>query len=122
VIQRIFVFYWILCFAVTHVPLRGQEPPIPGLDKVIHLALYGILAALFYFSIKSKKAPLRIQLKTTALVLVLYSLVDEITQPLVGRSCDGWDLLADWIGLSIGLWVAVKISHGSSDGQSQRPL
>lgn len=120
-IRWTFVFYWILCFAVTHVPLRGQEPPIPGLDKVIHLALYGMLAALFYFSIKSRTAPLMLQLKKTALILVLYSVFDEITQPLVGRTCDGWDLLADWLGLSIGLWVAVKISHGSSDGQSQPP-
>lgn len=121
-IRWIFIFYWVLCFAVTHVPLRGQEPPIPGLDKVIHLALYGTLAVLFYLSIKSRRAPLMMKLKTIALILILYSVFDEITQPLVGRTCDGWDLLADWIGLSIGFWVAVKISPDSSDGQSPPPL
>lgn len=45
------------------------------------------------------------------LVLTAYSLFDELTQPYVGRTFDWLDLLADFIGSSLGIssvWWALN--------------
>ncbi|MDD3813068.1 MAG: VanZ family protein [Desulfocapsaceae bacterium] len=75
-------------------------PPLPGADKICHMAIYGLLAmaVLWYFS-PAKQLPLvKVALKTVLFCLV-YGISDEFHQSFIPqRSVSGLDLLADLVG------------------------
>lgn len=78
-----------------------QLPPLPGIDKLAHLFVYGVLAATVIFAFPPsfrKKYPLRVVL--AALVISsCYGISDEFHQSYVpGRMVSGYDLLADVCG------------------------
>ncbi|MCW2607220.1 MAG: hypothetical protein JWO60_1913 [Frankiales bacterium] len=78
----------------------GPEGP-PGADKVVHLALFALLAAT---------ARWRFGRSTTILLLVLaYAALSELVQALAlaQRSGDVLDLLADSAGAALG-WAALR--------------
>ena len=77
-------------------------PPFPGADKVVHCLLYLGLGTL-----------LQVAFKKRAIVLFLgvtYGVLDEIHQLYVpGRSCDPWDMVADGVGILLGLLITERI-------------
>lgn len=76
-------------------------PPLFGIDKFAHMAVYGALAAtsIFAFSPKFKEMRPRVVLAATAIFCLSYGISDEIHQSfVVGRSPSGWDVLADVCG------------------------
>ena len=74
-------------------------------DKIFHLGVYGLLAALCYISLihqekflSLKKSPLIL----TLIIVSLYGLSDEFHQLFVtNRDCEFWDWLADFGGAVI---------------------
>jgi VanZ family protein len=54
---------------------------------------------------------------------LVYGLIDEITQPLTGRSCDIYDWLADLAGagMAVGLLSGVKWLWRSRPGVRRVP-
>ncbi|MFH0780716.1 MAG: VanZ family protein [Pseudomonadota bacterium] len=76
-------------------------PPLFGIDKLAHLAVYGALAAtlIFAFSRKYKEMRPRVVMVVTPIFCLCYGISDEFHQSFVpGRSPSGWDVLADVCG------------------------
>ena len=76
-----------------------------GADKIVHIGVYGLLAALCYISlIHSEKFLLLIRnaLVITIIFCSLYGVTDEFHQYFIpNRDCEFWDWLADFGGILI---------------------
>lgn len=74
-------------------------------DKLVHIGVYGLLAALAYISlIHQEKYPTLFKhaLLFTVIVCAVYGAIDEIHQYFVpNRDCEFWDWLADFWGALI---------------------
>ncbi len=84
-------------------------PLFPGMDKICHLAIYGLLAMTVLWCLGPEKpvSPVRVALKTVLFCLV-YGMSDEFHQSFIPlRSVSGLDLLADLAGsmLVCGTWL-----------------
>lgn len=77
---------------------------IPGMDKLAHLSIYGVLAATVIFAHRlqiKKNFPLQVCC-TTIVVCLFYGLSDEFHQSFVpGRFVSGADVLADVFGAGL---------------------
>ena len=97
------VGWMILIFTLSaqpDLPSVPWFPWFPHLDKVIHIAFYAILSALFRGSMALNQ-PNAIAIATG--LTTAYGLTDEIHQSFVpGRVADVWDLGADALGGLIG--------------------
>jgi VanZ family protein len=97
-------------FILSHQPGDTlQLPSIPGLDKVAHAVIYGVLAAsaLYAFTPNSTQYDPRARAAAVVVFCVLFGLVDEYHQSFIpGRWASGWDLVADGLGgaMVAGLW------------------
>ena len=78
--------------------------PLPGLDKVVHAAVYGVLAALLAWG---AGWPGRAPRWAWLAVICAYAVSDEWHQTLVpGRTWESWDLAADLAGAALVLaWM-----------------
>lgn len=102
------VTYWLAMFFGTHLP-RLPKSLAEQSDKVLHFVAYGGLAVLLLGWRASRRVP---TLQTVVMLWVLiavYGLFDEVTQPLVGRHCDFGDWIADITGAGLGLVVTWPI-------------
>ena len=108
--------YWLALFTGTHIPI---DPGliVPGNDKTLHFASYAGLSFLFHlfdYSRREKSLQGRVPQPNwkpvvgSGVLLGVYGAFDEITQPLVGRTCDYRDWLADAGGILIGLLIALS--------------
>jgi VanZ family protein len=84
-------------------------PSIPGIDKVGHMAVYGLLAVTVLWFLGSAKQvdPAVVTLKTV-LLCAIYGLSDEWHQSFIPtRMVSGYDLLADLAGpmLVTAVWL-----------------
>jgi len=103
-----FGVYWVVLFVATHVPI--QQPFGPrGTDKLVHFAAYGLLAFLAATAWTARRCPTPGSYLAIFLLLSIYGALDEVTQPLVGRTCDPADWLADVGGVAIGLGVFAAV-------------
>lgn len=77
------------------------DQAIPGIDKVVHAVLYGVLAALVCLGMRRARrayAPRALYFVPIAFALA-YGISDEIHQWFVpGRNFDPWDVLANTAG------------------------
>jgi VanZ family protein len=91
-------------------------PTIPYIDKVVHLALYGGLGVLTFWSLQATlRGSLRRLLIVTLLACVAYGFSDEFHQAFVpGRSAEWADLLSDAVGAALGALVAMWALRGSA--------
>jgi VanZ family protein len=83
---------------------------VPGIDKVAHLTIFGILAATVLYAIPGKiKGGYRVPVVCfTVAMCFFYGVIDEYHQSFIpGRYPSGYDLLADVIGaiLVASLWL-----------------
>lgn len=102
--------------AVTTLWLVGTHVPSPRLpiagrgDKTAHLVGYALIAgsATWMLRLRGLSRP-AVARGVIVFCLVLAS-IDELTQPLVSRSADWLDWVADvlgtLVGLSLGLWTS----------------
>lgn len=96
-------------FALSSLPatdIRLDLPNVPGLDKVAHVVLFGILAALLAQALRGAG-----EVRSIVLAVVLasaYGVTDEWHQSSVpGRDADVYDWGADTIGavlFGLGVW------------------
>ena len=76
----------------------------PGADKLVHAAVFGVLAALLF----SASGNVLLALWVTC----AYGVSDEIHQSFVnGRVTDTLDLLADVSGAALALMLVVFLTH-----------
>lgn len=90
-------------------------PALPGLDKLAHLAIYGLLAACLIraFGPRMRQSRPGAVLMITILCCLLYGISDEFHQSFIpGRSVSGLDILADTAGaLLVGVvWLLIRRS------------
>ena len=109
--------YWVLLFAVMHM----RRPPgarlvYPFGDKVLHTATYLILGLLGGWA--ALRRGRRIDAGWVirwALVYAAYAAADELLQPLVHRTCQFGDWLADVAGIAAALaliwWLGSRRSR-----------
>lgn len=110
--------YWLLLLVIMHMPLERETERLPRTpkhtDKVVHVAAYGIFAALLCWAAderrrlgaasaqrRSPSMPLTIPVGVL-LVLAVYGVVDEWTQPWTGRDGNVSDYVGDVIGSALG--------------------
>jgi VanZ family protein len=99
------VLFWIstcALLAASHYPKLGIGTPGDSPDKLIHFFGYGGWAVLLWASGYVRNLLLVVSLT------VLFGLFDEVTQaiPVLGRSADIWDLVADSIGGIVAVvWI-----------------
>jgi VanZ family protein len=116
--RRLLPSYWIFLFLVTHLPKLHLGGP-PSSDKFTHMAAYGTLAFLYWRFFESFERPLSARFVWgAALWLAVYALLDEATQPLVGRSADMLDWLCDMLGAGVALGLLEW--RRRSDARSRR--
>ncbi|MCC6491910.1 MAG: VanZ family protein [Pirellulales bacterium] len=95
--------YLILLFVGTHVPMPPEQV-VDMSDKLLHFSGYALLTVVVLagwelsIGVLEAKHYFAVWLAGT-----LYGAIDELTQPMVGRTCDVNDWAADVAGLLGGL-------------------
>jgi VanZ family protein len=91
-----------LIFLLSSQPLQvNEELKIPGLDKVVHMGIYGALALIVSWGLRHARRPhgTVVQFWAPIAFALLYGISDEWHQSLVPlREFDPWDLVADTAG------------------------
>ncbi len=117
-VVRLLLAYFLGVFILTHLPptsipkLSIPTTLIP-IDKVVHFCIYFGLAFLLACALALRDPERRLYrtgLPIRAyffiwLVLAVYGMIDETTQPITGRTFDWADWLADLTGITSGLTV-----------------
>ena len=91
-------------------------PGIPGIDKVVHFSIYGLLATLVVRLRTGRRAAL-----LSILIVSLYGITDEWHQSFTpGRSVE----VADWLADTLGAALAVAMYTGWTAYRSwlEKPL
>lgn len=115
------LYWWpVVCYAGLIFYLSSLSDPgayLPEMigvvsDKILHAAEYGILGLLCYrafrYAAGTWAARYAVMLAITA--STAYGLSDELHQAFVPlREVDGWDLLMDFVGSSIGAYGWARI-------------
>lgn len=103
---------WLGClmsaFVVTHLP--PSRIPSRGVfnDKVMHLTGFTALGLVTVWRLGSERHPIGTRrFLAWFTVLIVYAVVDEMTQPMIGRSCELGDWLADACGAALGMGVGL---------------
>ncbi len=98
-------------------PIKMQKTcPFPeslawGFDKCVHVAAFAVLGAVLFLVLsRPQTRPIWWVLWQTAIVGVGLGFLTEVLQPIVKRTCDPVDLLADCIGIVAGSMLAWGIS------------
>jgi len=100
VVLACLIVYWVAAFVGTHVP--GHHLPRVGAgDKLLHCWGYTALACLLWVTLLAHRRARW----GVLVVLPLYAALDEITQPLVGRTASIGDWLADVGGVGLAVLV-----------------
>jgi VanZ family protein len=90
-------------------------PPIVNIDKVAHMAIYGLLALTVFYAFGGSSLdrlhPSMISL-LVILICTLYGLSDEFHQSFIpNRSADVFDVLADCIGAIIACIIRIVYTY-----------
>lgn len=88
-------------------PFLSFVGSIPMGDKVAHLGLVGTFSLLLNASLRGRRAPgrLRIMMLGSLVLLVAMSL-EECSQIFItSRTFDGFDWLANAVGVALGEWL-----------------
>ena len=95
----------LVLLVLTHIPQEMMPRPLQVrlIDKVEHIAAYGIVTFLFLLSFRRRPGV------TTMLALLLVGAIvgvaDEVTQPWFNRMASMHDWVADIIGIAVACGV-----------------
>jgi VanZ family protein len=103
----VLVVYWIALFAATHVPAVHPPLALVHADKMAHAGMYAVLALLLAVAWSQRAWVSWRAILAVFALLAIYGVLDEVTQPMVGRSADVLDWLADMAGAIGGLAIFV---------------
>lgn len=92
-----FVLYTLVLLTATHWPALDIQGPVVRSDLYIHFAAFGLWTVLLGMSGLVGRSVWKL-----ALAGALFAVANETTQPLVNRTLDPMDLLANWGGVALG--------------------
>jgi hypothetical protein len=108
--RALFVLAVLVQLVVLYLP-RGVDVGggLPGLDKVVHVAVFGAVAATGTWA--------GLRLRWLAAALAAHAFVSEVVQHwlLPGRAGDPLDTVADLVGVALGL--ALGVAAGPDGGR-----
>lgn len=85
--------------------------PVTGIDKAVHLALYGTLGFLSARTVAHASRPVRAG-AVIVLAIALFAAGDELHQRFIpGRSMELLDWMADTLGAAAGATIALLIAR-----------
>ena len=95
------VFALVGVLGLTHIPNEDIPSVLQShsLDKIEHMAAYGLVAAFFLLSLKRPVRPVLLVLGLAALAGI--GVLDEATQPLVHRTASLTDYACDLGGITV---------------------
>jgi len=109
--RMLLAIYVMALLVITLAPLpAGGEfvETIPGLDKAIHVVLFGGLAFLLYWNAGLRRGQAAV-IKAIGLTVAAAALIEVMQSPLPYRSGDAWDFLAGAVGALLGGAVAALL-------------
>jgi VanZ family protein len=95
----VFILYWLGLFVLTHLPELPIDTAARYNDKVAHTVSYAVLMVLALVGSRHRQATTARLITMWLPILAAYAAVDELSQPIFGRSCQLTDWLADLAGL-----------------------
>lgn len=108
-LSRVCLGLWALAIValslLRHPPGARLIAELPYRDAMGHALAYAVLALLITWNAAGWSW--RVRLAAAAVAAGLFGLVVELVQPLVGRSFDPKDLIANALGIGAGLVAAV---------------
>jgi VanZ family protein len=110
--------YLAVLFAATHIPLRMEGLSVYNNDKLLHLAAYGGLGALFGWQ-AGRSANWRRAAWLAWFAILVWAGLDELTQPWFHRTLDVYDWLADAAGSALGVVAGLSAHTGAEPIEAQ---
>ena len=108
--QLAFGCFWLALIVSTHVPPQFPGLPVHGVDKLAHFSAYAMLAGLAAVNWQIAAGQLTFRhLRWVWIAVVLFGVVDELTQPAFHRDASVYDWIADAIGAAVGLTLFVVV-------------
>lgn len=93
---------------IVAVLIPGSKIPdvqVVGFDKLVHLCMFGTWALAWRYDFRIHYRPF-----VAFSVGFAFSVLTEFLQVFAeGRTFDGWDIMADGIGLALGLLVSRQV-------------
>jgi len=115
--------YLAIAFALTHTPSEdlGDIPDYLS-DYILHGIGYAILGLLSVWVATTYQRGLTPRiLFAIYLAILFYGIIDEQTQPWVGRGCELSDWVADAIGGLVGMTIALLVNRAITPRSALHP-
>jgi VanZ family protein len=104
--RLVFLAYTAIVLGATLAPLSGNAyEAVSGLDKVVHVGLFGGVALLMCWNLA--ELTLRSATRVFVITVAFAALIELVQGTLWYRSGDSWDLLAGAFGAVIGVGFSV---------------
>lgn len=114
------ILWWVFIVVATSWPSSGiPSVSIDGVDKVVHFILYGVFTFLLYnFLFWGLRRSYRFSAIVSGFVAIVFGILNELYQPLVGRGCSIYDVYANSAGaltalLFVSLYRLIKRHYSS---------
>lgn len=105
----IWVVYWIVLTCLLHWPKLALPPiAIKRSDIVAHFTTFAILTGLCVFARRVRNRFSRRDVLSWAGILLAFSGISELLQPLSHRSCDPLDFAANAAGIVVVMLIVLK--------------
>ncbi len=101
---------WAGAYTLTHLP-QESLPETHIHDYTLHGGGYFILAGVFWLALRAYGVSARRRALWVAAAMTAYGALDELTQPLVGRSDSVSDWSADLAGAALALAVCEALAR-----------
>lgn len=86
------VLAWAGAFTVTHIP-EETASQLPGSDPSLHFIGYFAITGILWLTLLAHRITCLRRITWVLVGSIAYSTLDELTQPLFGRSC----AMSDWL-------------------------
>lgn len=104
-------------FIATHLPPRAMPSHLGFSDTILHVFGYCVLGLATVWRLENRPVALASRQWLGWLAfLIIYAIVDELSQPLVGRSNEMGDWLADVCGAILGMTAAQQFRRRPTAG------
>jgi VanZ family protein len=101
------IFFWALALTLTHWPCLEIPSEVDVGDKWLHRTGFAGLTSLLMLTLVAYQWKRSLRLLLIPCTLAVYGVLDELTQPWFGRTCDivGWK--SDWMSDVLGMIVTL---------------